>query len=120
MLLSLPFNYRCDRIWKRIAKRSSDSGATERKYVGLGNPVERQTLMCTGSTVRCDTIAPVSLMQQFLGVICQNGQINDEEAMRKIHLNFLQDSESALTILVAAPVAAMAIGLAIAVYAILC
>lgn len=43
MLLSLPFNYRCDRIWKRIAKRSSDSGATERKYFGLGNPVDRQT-----------------------------------------------------------------------------
>lgn len=38
--------------------------------------------------------------------------------MRKMHLNFLQDSDRALTILVAVPVALMAVGLVIAVCAI--
>jgi len=39
--------------------------------------------------------------------------------MRKIHLNFLQDSDRALTMLVAVPVALMMVGLVIAVCAIL-
>lgn len=39
--------------------------------------------------------------------------------MRKIHLNFLQDSDRALTMLVTVPVAAMMVGFVIAVYAIL-
>lgn len=39
--------------------------------------------------------------------------------MRKIHLNFLQDSERALTILVAVPVALMMVGFVIAACAIL-
>ena len=39
--------------------------------------------------------------------------------MRKIHLNFLQDSERALTVLVTVPVALMMVGLVIAVCAIL-
>lgn len=39
--------------------------------------------------------------------------------MRKIHLNFLQDSDRALTMLVAVPIAVMMIGFVMAVYAIL-
>jgi len=39
--------------------------------------------------------------------------------MRKIHLNFLQNSDRALTILVAVPVALMLVGFVIAVGAIL-
>ena len=39
--------------------------------------------------------------------------------MRKIHLNFLQDSDRAMTMLVTVPVAAMLVGLLIAAYAIL-
>jgi len=39
--------------------------------------------------------------------------------MRKIHLNFLQNSDCALTMLVAVPVALMLVGFVIAVGAIL-
>lgn len=39
--------------------------------------------------------------------------------MRKIHLNFLLDSDRALTVLVTVPVAAMLVGFVIAVCAIL-
>jgi hypothetical protein len=39
--------------------------------------------------------------------------------MQKIHLKFLQDSDRALTVLVAVPVALMMVGLVIAVCAIL-
>jgi hypothetical protein len=39
--------------------------------------------------------------------------------MRKIHLNFLQNSDRALTVLVTVPVALMVVGLVIAACAIL-
>lgn len=51
--------------------------------------------------------------------MCQNEEIKDDETMRKIQLEFLQDSDRALTALVTVPVAAMMVGFFIAVCAIL-
>lgn len=51
--------------------------------------------------------------------MCQNEENKEGETMRKIHLNFLQDSDRALTMLVAVPVALMLVGFVTAVCAIL-
>lgn len=51
--------------------------------------------------------------------MCQNGQIDSEGTMRKIHFDFLQHSDRALTMLVTVPVALMLVGFILAVCAIL-
>jgi hypothetical protein len=58
-------------------------------------------------------------MLNILSVMCQNEENKEEETMRKIHLNFLQNSDRALTMLVAVPVALMMVGFVIAFCAIL-
>jgi hypothetical protein len=58
-------------------------------------------------------------MPSILSVICQNEGLKEGKTMRKIHLKFLQDSDRALTVLVAVPVALMLVGFVTAVCAIL-
>ncbi len=58
-------------------------------------------------------------MLNILAALWRNRRIKNEVAMHKIHLNFLQDSDRTLTVLVAVPVALMLVGFVIAVSAIL-
>lgn len=58
-------------------------------------------------------------MPDTVVAMCQNGQIDSEGTMRKIHFDFLQHSDRALTMLVTVPVALMLVGFIIAVCAIL-
>jgi hypothetical protein len=58
-------------------------------------------------------------MPDTLVAMCQNEQIDSEGTMCKIHFNFLQHSDRALTMLVTVPVALMLVGFIIAVCAIL-
>ena len=51
--------------------------------------------------------------------MCQTEETDKGETMRKIHLNFLQDPDRALTVLVTVPVALMLVGFVIAACAIL-
>jgi hypothetical protein len=58
-------------------------------------------------------------MPSILSVICQNEDLKEGKTMRKIHLKFLQDSDRALTMLVAVPVALMLVGFVVAACSIL-
>jgi hypothetical protein len=58
-------------------------------------------------------------MSAILSAMCQTEETDKGETMRKIHLNFLQDPDRALTVLVTVPVALMLVGFVIAACAIL-
>jgi len=58
-------------------------------------------------------------MPSILSVVCQNEDLKEGKTMRRIHLKFLQNSDRALTVLVAVPVALMLVGFVTAVCAIL-
>jgi uncharacterized membrane protein len=49
-------------------------------------------------------------MPIILSAMRQNEEIKDDKNMRKIQLEFLQDRDSALTVLVTVPVSAMLAG----------
>lgn len=107
------------------SRTSSSSPASARVSCSkLPGVVHRRAISACCSVVagrsnRCIIAKVCSFMPIILSAMCQNEEIKEMKTMRKIHLNFLQDSDRALTVLVTVPVAAMMIGFVIAVYTIL-